>query len=163
MKIFGKDFSAYIKFQKTILLMILVVGFLRLGLSLGGLPVSTVKWFSITTAMFIGVVYYSIRVYTARFGSYRHLLPLMLIQGLTGQTVTIIGIAIAIYTNTDNIFSISEYSHAVPGKSWMHAGAHIVLGGIVLPLMWWPIAALIMFVTKKIASQPGQKTKSAVA
>jgi hypothetical protein len=157
MKIFGKDFFAYIKFQKIILLLILIVGFLRLGLSLGGLPVSVVKWFSITWVMFLGLIYYSIRVHTSGFGSYRHLLPLLLIQGLLGQMITVVGIAIAIYTNKDNIFSLPEYSQTFGGRTWMHAGGHIILGGFILSLMWWPIAALIMFVTKKIASQPGQK------
>jgi len=163
MKIFGKDFSAYINFQKMILLLILVVGFLRLALSLGGLPVSTVKWFSITSAMFVGMVYYSVRVYTTGFGSYRHLFPLLLIQGLIGQLITIIGIEIANFTGTDNIFSIAEYSHAVPGKSWMHAASHLVLGGIILPLMWWLAGCLMMFVTSKLNSSTNPKSKVATA
>ena len=159
MKIFGKDFSAYIKFQKAILLLILVIGFLRLGLSLAGLPVSTVKWFSITWVMFLGLVYYAIRVHTSGFGSYRHLLPLLFIQGFLGQLITVVGIAIAIYTNTDNIFSAPEYSQTFGGRTWMHAGGHLILGGITLPLMWWPIAALIMLATKKLTSQLNQKSK----
>jgi hypothetical protein len=163
MKIFGKDFSAYINFQKIILLLILAIGLLRLGLSLGGLPVSVVKWFSITTALFVGLVYYSIRVYTSGFGSYRHLLPLLLIQGLLGQLVTVVGIAIAIYTQKDNIFSLPEYSQTFGGRTWMHAGGHIILGGIILSLMWWPIAALIMFVTKRLVSSPKAESKTAIA
>ena len=38
------------------------------------------------------------------------------------------------------------------GKTWFHAGAHIVLAGaIVLPLFGWLVSSIVLFVTKKLA------------
>ena len=58
MNIFGKPSSDYIRFSRLFLVLIAVTGLVRLALSLGGVPNSTVKWFSMTGLMWIAVVYY---------------------------------------------------------------------------------------------------------
>lgn len=148
---FGKSLSEYVSFAKPILLLIAVVGIARLALSLGGVQTSAVKWLSVSAAMFIGLVYFSIRVYTTGFGSYKQLLPLLVIQSLVAQVIIIAGIVIAIQTGKDNIFSLPEYSGGQDGKTWLHAGAHLVLGGIVGPLLSWLVGCVIMWVTKKVS------------
>jgi hypothetical protein len=110
MKIFGKTLAEYISFQKYILLAIIVVGGGRLALSLAGVPDSAAKWLSITALMLFGVVYYGIKVHTSGFGSYKHLLPLVVIQSFVGELIIAVGVVISIFTDQDNIFSIPEYS-----------------------------------------------------
>jgi small basic protein len=149
MKIFGKTLSEYIAFQKIILILIVVVGVARLGLSLAGVPNSTAKWLSITAVMALGSLYYAIRVHTSGFGSYRQLLPLLFIQDLLAQLIIIAGILIAMYTGRDNIFSAPEYSGGGDGKNWLHVLAHLVLGGVIAPVLFWGICSLIMWMTKK--------------
>jgi hypothetical protein len=161
MRMFGKSLSEYIEFQKVILGLILVVGVVRLALSLAGVSVSAAKWFSITAALVIGTVYYGIRVHTRGFGGYKHLLPLSVIQNLLAQVIIVAAIALAIFTGNDNIFSIPEYSGGSDGKNWGHAGAHLVIAGIALSLVGWLLSSVIMFVTKKVA--PGTKGRAAVA
>jgi hypothetical protein len=148
---FGKTLSEYISFAKPILLLIIVVGIARLALSLGGVQSSAVKWLSVSAAMFIGLVYFAIRVYTTGFGSYKQLLPLLVIQSLVAQVIIITGIVIAIQTGKDNIFSLPEYAGGQDGKTWLHAGAHLVLGLTVGPLLAWLVGSIIMWVTKKIS------------
>jgi uncharacterized Tic20 family protein len=63
MKIFGKGFSEYVRFEKIILLLIAVVGIGRLAISLAGVPNSTARWVSITAVSFLGLLYVSIRVH----------------------------------------------------------------------------------------------------
>jgi hypothetical protein len=46
MKIFGKGFSEYVSFEKGFLILVPVVGLARLGLSLAGVPIATVKFVS---------------------------------------------------------------------------------------------------------------------
>ncbi len=87
MRMFGKSLSEYIEFQKVILGLIIVVGVVRLALSLAGVSVGIAKWFSITGALLIGIVYYGIRVPTRGFGGYKHLLPLSVIQNLLAQVI----------------------------------------------------------------------------
>ena len=148
---FGKTLSEYISFAKPILLLIIVVGIARLALSLAGVQSSAVKWLSVSAAMFIGLVYFAIRVYTTGFGSYKQLLPLLFLQGVVSQVIIISGIVIAMQTGKDNIFSAPEYSGGGDGKTWLHVGAHLALGTTVGPLLAWLVGCVIMWVTKKIS------------
>jgi hypothetical protein len=153
MKIFGKTFSEYIRFQKIFLILILVIGLMRLVLTLAGVANSVVIWFSLTAVTTLGWLYYSLRVYTSGFGTYKHLLPLLVIQNTLAQSITVLGIAIAIFTGTNNIYTADGFSGPYEGRSWLHAGGHILFGVILLSLVWWGVGAIIMFVTKKVVSR----------
>jgi hypothetical protein len=150
MKIFGKSLSDYVKFESGFLILVLVVGLARLILSLTGVPNSTTKFLSITVVFLLGLLYYSVRVYTSGFGSYKQLLPVLALPVILGSGIVITGIVIAILTAKDNIFSSPEYSPGkVDGKNWGHVGGHVV-AMFILPLILWAVGSLIMFVTKKI-------------
>lgn len=153
MKIFGKTLGEYISFQKLFLILILVVGLMRLILTLAGVENSIVTWFSLTAITTLGWLYYSVRVYTSGFGSYKHLLPLLIIQNTLAQVFAVAGIAIGIFTGNNNIFTADDFSGPYEGRSWSHAGGHILFGVILLSLGWWALGSVIMFVTKKIASK----------
>src|SRR5215813_12245394 len=98
MTIFGKRPSEYVKFAMPFLVLILSVGVIRLALSLGGVSSSIGKWFSITAVMWLGLLYYAIRVYTSGFGSYKQLLPICVLQSVTAQLVIVPAIILAIFT-----------------------------------------------------------------
>ena len=149
MRIFGKPLSAYLAFAKVFLLLIAIVGIARLALSLARVENATVKWLSISIVALLGLVYYSIRVHTSGFGSYKQLLALIVIQSIVAQAIIIAGIVIGIFTGRDNIFSAPEYSGGGDGKTWLHAGAHLLFGVIAGSLLAWLIGSLILFVTKK--------------
>jgi hypothetical protein len=152
MTIFGKRLSEYVEFSKPFLGLILIVGIARLALSLGGVPSSIVKWISITAVVWIGVLYYSIRVHTSGFGSYKHLLPICVLQSLVAQTIIILAIILAIFTGTDNAYSAPEFNFGSDGKTWLHVGAHLVLGTTTGSLLSWLIGCLVMLVTKKVVT-----------
>jgi hypothetical protein len=159
MKVFGKNVSDYIKFERRFLILILVVGLARLGLSLLGVANSVDKFLSLSVLGIIGLLYYSVRVCTSGFGGYKQLLPVLWLQWLVSQSIVVAGIVIAIAMSKDNIFSTPEYSpsarrhlEVADGRTWGHAEAHLILGIVILPLVSWLIGSLIMFVTKKIAS-----------
>jgi len=161
MTVFGKTFSQYLNFQKYILLLILAVGLGRLILSLANLPNSTTKWLSISVVSLIVLDYYSIRVHTTGFGSYKQLLPLIFIQSVIAQAIVIAGIVIAIYTHKDNVFSAPEFSGGTDGKTWIHAIAHLVVGVIIGPLVGWLIGCALLFVVKKVTPQGSAKQAGA--
>ena len=150
MTIFGKRLSEYVAFAKPFLILIPLVGIIRLALSLSGTPTSTARWFSITAVIWIGAVYFAIRVHTTGFGSYKQLLPIYVLQGIVAQAIIVPGIILAIFTATDNIFSVPEYAFANDGKTWLHVIAHLVAGTTIAPLISWIVGCLIMFVTKKL-------------
>ncbi len=150
MTIYGKSVSQYVRFQKPILGLIVVVGVVRLALSLAGVSPSSVKFFSLTVAWLIGLVAISILVHTRGFGGFKELLPLVAIQSLVSQVIAAGAIALAIGTGRDNIFSIPEYSGGVDGKTWGHAGAHLVIATVVLTIGGWLIGSIILYVTQKL-------------
>jgi hypothetical protein len=156
MTIFGRRLSEYVDFCKPFLVLIPIIGITRLALSLSGVPNSTAKWFSITALLWIGVVYYAIRVHTTGFGSYKQLLVVCAIQNLLAQVIIISGIVLAIVTGTSNIFSAPEYAFGGDGKTWLHVGAHLLIGTTLGSLVPWLIGSMILFVTQKLAGSEGR-------
>jgi hypothetical protein len=156
MRIFGKSFSEYVRFQKIILWLIVVVGVGRLALSLGGVPNSTAKWVSITGVMVIGAIYCALKVPTSGFGGYKHLLPLLVIQDALAELIVAASIVLSIVTGKENIFSAPEFSGGADGKTWGHVGAHVLVGFVIAPLFFWLVGSLIMLITRKI--QPANQT-----
>lgn len=169
MTIFGKSVSQYVRFLGPILGFILIVGIARLLLSLAGVSVASAKYFSLTGAWLVGLVFCSITVHTKGFGSYKELLGLVGIQSLVAQAFTAAAVALAIVTAHDNIYSIPEFSGNADGKTWGHVGAHLFLATPILTLAGWLIGSAILFVTKKAApaditsSAPKGKARSAGA
>lgn len=153
MTIFGKPLSEYVAFAKWFLVLILMVGIARLALSLGGVANSAAKWVSISVAMWIGIVYFAIRVHTTGFGTYRHLLPLYFLQSLAAQAVIVPAIILAIATGRDNIFSAPEFSFGGDGKTWVHVLAHLFVGTTIGSLVGWAVGCLVLFVTKKVTGK----------
>src|SRR5438477_13129888 len=92
---FGKKVKDYVRFERWILILIVVVFALRLGLSLAGVskaeyPVMTrtgiptipkaTEWVSINLVLLVGILYCAIAVQTRGFGTYvqtwrGHVLP----------------------------------------------------------------------------------------
>jgi hypothetical protein len=162
MIIFGKPLSQYVAFCKWFLILIPVTGIVRLALSLEGAPNSTAQWFSMTALVWIAVVYLSIRVHTSRFGSFKQLLVLCVLLNLSAQAVSIFGIVLAVVTGTTNIFSAPEYFLAGYSQTWLHAGAHLVIGTIAGSLVPWLVGSAILAVTRKL-SAPSKVTADPLA
>jgi len=161
MKIFGKSLPEYLGFEKGFLILVLLVGLARLVLSLVGLPNATVKFLSMTVVVLLGMIYFSVRVSTSGFGSYKQLLPVLALPVMVANLITITAIVTSIGTGKDNIFSAPEYSPGkVDGKTWGHVGGHVV-AMIVVPLVLWGIGSLIMLVTRKLTG--GRQPKEGAA
>jgi hypothetical protein len=163
MKIFGKSLSDYARFESGFLILVLVVGVARLAASLLGVPNAKVKFLSLTVVFLLGMLYYSVRVYTSGFGSYKQLLPVLALQVIVGNCIVIAGIVIGIVTGKDNIFTAPEFSPGkVDGKTWGHVGGHVI-ATIILPIVLWLIGCVIMFVTKKLSGSREHKGAAAGA
>ena len=150
-KIFNKTLSDYFSFQRAIMILIIAVGLLRLVLSLAGGSDSVVKWFSLTAVAVVGIIYCAVQVPRKGFGGYKHLLPLYLLQSVTGNLIIAGGIALSAITGKENIFSRPEYSGPMASNQWIHAAGHLADGFIIGPLIGWLIGAIIMFVVLKVS------------
>ena len=160
MNIFGKRLSEYAAFARAFLILIPIVGIARLVLSLGGEPNSTVKWVSVTALLWLTVIYYSVRVYTTGFGSYKQLLAICVLLNVVAQAVIIAGIVLAIVTGAPNIYSAPEYAFGGNGATWLHVAAHLFIGTTAGSLVPWLMGSVILFATKKLAPVSERKSKS---
>jgi hypothetical protein len=152
-KIFGKSFAEYIGFQKVWLALIAVVGIARLGMSLAGMPDATVKWAAMTVVGLAAIFYYGVVVHTSGFGSYKQLLPLMLIQSVLTNSIAIIGIALSM-AGLSNIFAAPEYSGIFAKMQWAHMLGHVLGGMGIGSLIGWGVASLVMLITKAVVKRP---------
>jgi hypothetical protein len=155
-QMFGKRVSQYLGFQKVCLALIATVGLARLGLSLTGLPDSTVKFLSMTVVGWAAVIYYGVAVHTKGFGSYKHLLPLMIFQVGVVQAIAVAGILLAI-AGYPNIYAAPEYSgppFARNPNQWNHLLGHVTIGIAAPVLLWWGVACLFLMITKRVARRP---------
>jgi hypothetical protein len=153
---FGKRVTEYLGFQKAWLVLLAIVGLGRLGLSLAGLPDRTVMWLSMTVVGWAAVFYYGVAVHTRAFGSYKHLLPLMIFQVVLVQAIAVFGILLAI-AGLPNIYAAPEYSgppFARSANQWTHALAHLTIGIVVPVLLGWGVGSLVLLITKKVARRP---------
>jgi len=163
MRIFGKSIHEYVNFEKGFLILVVVVGLARLVLSMGGVANSVDRFLSLSVLLLLGMLFYSVRVYTSGFGSYLQLLPVLWLQWITAQSIIILGIVIAIAGGKDNIFSAPEFSpNHQSGRTLQHALAHVVVM-IVVPVILWLVGCIIMFITKKIAGGGERKVTEAGA
>jgi hypothetical protein len=149
--IFGKKISEYVAFQKWFIVAALVVGFVKLAMSLGGVPNATLKWLPVNAVVFAGVLYAGVKVYTSGFGSYRQILPLGFLNIVPLHAAAVTGILLTI-AGYPNIFTAPEYGGEI--NQWLHALAHLTAGMIVGPLVLWAVGSLVMKVTKLIVRRP---------
>jgi len=149
--IFGKPLSEYVRFQRVFLILIVVVGLARLFASLAGMPNATVRFLSITVIGIVGVFYYGIRVYTTGFGSYKQLLPLIVIQNVVTHGLVIAAIVLARLTHQVNIYSAPEYGGNVAAR--YHILGHLLVGMVGFSLVAWLIASIVMWVTKRVSGK----------
>ena len=149
---FGKSVSQYLDFQKMFLGLLAAVGLARLGLSLAGLPDSTVRWLPMNVVAWAGALYYGVAVHTSGFGSYKQILPLGFFQTLLQQSIAVLGILLAI-AGLPNIYAAPEFSFNAQSQ-WTHLLSHLTIGIVVPPLLLWAVASLVMLITKKVVPRP---------
>jgi len=149
---FGKRISQYLDFQKVVLVLLAAVGLARLGLSLAGLPDTTVRWLSMNVVAWGGVLYYGVAVHSRGFGSYKQLLPLGFFQTLVMQSIAVLGILLAI-GGFPNIYAAPEFSFGAQSQ-WVHALAHLTIGIIAPSVLLWGVSSLVLRITKSLARRP---------
>jgi hypothetical protein len=148
---FGKRLSEYLDFQKLILGLLATVGLARLGLSLAGLPDTTVAWLSMNVVAWAGALYYGVAVHTKGFGSYKQILPLGIFQTVLQQGIAVLGILLAL-GGYPNIYAAPEFSFGAQSQ-WIHLLSHVTIGIVVPPFLLWGVASLVLLVTKRVVTR----------
>lgn len=147
---FGKSPADYIRFEKSILILIAVVYVFRLGMSLAGLSVEQTRWVSINIVLLVGLIYASVAVQTSGFGGYKQLLILLFFQAALAHILISLGIVLGIVAGKDNIFTVPEVFGGQDGKTWLHAFLHFAIAPILFPVIGWLPGSVILFVTRRV-------------
>jgi len=150
MTVFGKSLSEYLRFERGVLWLVLVVGLLRLGLSMAGAPKANVSAFSLTVLVLGASIYLGVHAQATGFGSYRRLLPLVFFPNVLAHAIAILGIAVAAVTGQENIFTAPEFGGA--SSTTQHVIGHAVVGAVVAPLFNWGVASLSMLVSRRLGT-----------
>src|ERR1700688_206156 len=148
---FEKKLADFIRFEKWILILIAAMWAVRLAVSLTGASFTVTRWFSINIVLLVGLIYCSIAVHTAGFGSYKQLLGLLFIQTAFAHLLIATGIAIGIVTGKDNAYTAPEVFGGSDGRTGVHIAAHLI-AAVILPLITWLIGSVILFATKRVRS-----------
>jgi hypothetical protein len=153
---FGKPYSEYVRFQVPLLVAIAAVGGIRLAASIAGASDDAVKYASMTLVYFAGVLYYGLRVGPTGFGTYRHILPLVLNQSVVFHTISVIGIALSA-NGFPNVFDKPEFRG--PGGSTettalAHALSHLLVGMTLGTLVGWGLGSAAMATLGRPQKQP---------
>jgi hypothetical protein len=151
--LFGKKFSEYVRFERWILILIAAVFVIRMGVSAAGTPINVARWVSINLVLLAGLIYCSVGVHTKGFGSYKQLFGLLLLQNVFAHTLIALGIALAVVTGSDNIYTAPEFFNGSSGSNFIHVAMHLIAGFIV-PVFAWLVGSVILFATKKLSSRP---------
>jgi hypothetical protein len=146
---FGRPVKEYLALQKWWLVALAAVGLLRIALSLGGLPDSTVKWASTNLVGLAAFVYYGVAGQRRGF-LYKQLLPLTFFHGVVFHALAVTGILLTI-AGFPNIYAAPEYSGPAGTSQWFHLGAHLTVGMVAAPLVGWAFASLAMLVTRAVS------------
>ena len=146
---FGKKFADYIRFQSWILILLATVFLIRLGLSLSGASFSQIRWLSMNVVLLLGLIYCGIAVQIRKFGGYRHLFGLLLVQNVISHTLIALAIVLSIVTARPNIFTTPEVSGGADGATWVHVAAHAI-AGVLVSVFAWLFASIILFVTRRV-------------
>ena len=146
---FERKFADYIRFQSWILILIVAVFLIRLGLSLGGASFPQVRFVSINVVLLVGLIYCSIAVHVRKFGAYRQLFGLLLVQNVLAHMLIALAIVLSIVTGRANVFTAPEGSNSSDGAVWSHVIAH-VFAGFLMTVFAWLLGSLILFITRKV-------------
>jgi hypothetical protein len=157
--VFGKKFSEYVRFERWILILIGSAFIIRMAISAAGTPIDVARWVSINIVLLAGLVYCSVAVQTTGFGGYKQLFGLLLIQNVFAHTLIALGIALAVVTGTDNIYTAPEFFGGSSGRNLGHSAMHLIAGFIV-PVFAWLVASVILFATKKLKPASLSEAKS---
>jgi hypothetical protein len=159
---FGKPLAYYVRLQAYPLAAILVIFLARLSMSSLGIPGSVEMILSVTLVQFLALPYYALLAKRENL-SFRHLYAMGLTQSLFAQTLIALAIVLGIFTGRDNIYTIPEFypvglqgpdgPFPVDGKNWMHAGAHVLFAGLLVPpLVYWGISSVCLVIARRVKS-----------
>jgi hypothetical protein len=145
---FGKPVREYLALQKWWLVALVIVGLLRIGLSIGGSPAPAVKWWTSTNLLgYAAAVYYGVVGYQRGF-LFKQLYPLILFHTIVFHALASLGILLTI-AGYPNLYATPEVT-AFPNQ-WWHLGAHLTIGMAAGSLVGWGMASLAMLVTRAVS------------
>jgi hypothetical protein len=144
MKLFNKPLSVYLQFAKTGIYLLALVSVIRFLMQpVFNIPYAQGTHFtSVTILMILLMIYYAFRANAAGY-DYRDLLGIATALAWPTTVMIILGIAIDEFGGIDTYYT--DPAHSGSPNPWLHIGGHVLVSGIITPLVLWGIGALIYY------------------
>jgi len=145
MKLFNKPLGAYWQHAKGGIYLLAALSVIRFLMNpLLKIPYAQGTTFtSVTILMILVMAYYAFRAGSSSLNSYRDLLGIATVIGLSTAAMIILGIAIDDLGGIDTYYT--DLAHGGNLNTWLHMGGHLV-AGIVSSLVLWGVGSLVYYV-----------------
>jgi len=146
MKLFNKPLGAYWQHAKGGIYLLAALSVIRFLMKpMLNIPYAQGTLFtSVTILMILVMAYYAFRAASSGSGSYRDLLGIAAVIGLSTAAMIILGIAIDDFGGIDTYYT--DPAHGGSLNAWQHIGGHLVFTGILSSLVLWGIGSLVYYV-----------------
>ena len=150
-QMFGHKIGEYIRFQRWILALIVLVFAVRLGASLAGRPNEEIRWISMSAVGAVALIYVAVAVHTKRFGSYKQLFGLLLISECPLSHSDCVSDSpwhcLPVRTTYSPLPStLAARTERTGCMFWL-----TLLGGFLNAVVGWLFGWLILLITRKVA------------
>jgi hypothetical protein len=143
---FGRSLPEWARFMRPVLVALVAVGLARGLLSVAGFD-RLAELASTTALVLVGSLYAGVRVAVSGFGSYRHLFPMVLVQGFVANLLSALGV-LAAAAGLSNIYATPEHSN-LPNYL-PHAIGHVIGGLTLVPAATWILASAALLGTRAL-------------
>lgn len=149
MKLFDKPFGAYWQHAKGGIYLLAALSVIRFLMT----PVFNVPYAqgthftSVTILMIVLMVYYAVRAAASGFDSYRDLLGIAAVLGLSTAAMIMVAIAIDDFGGIDTYYT--DPAHGGSLNAWQHMAGHLIFTGIISSLVLWGIGSLVYFIANR--------------
>jgi hypothetical protein len=161
MKIGGHRMREHLRLLAFPFALIFAVWLLRLVLPLAGVPISVVRFASVTTATAFAILVATVLMHWRSFGGYASVVVASFLVNLWSEVLIVLAVAFAVLTGTHNIYIAPEFS--IPGEDALHLvhmRAHLTFGIGVGTLEGAAMGSLVLWLLRTLVPSPGEAAKT---
>ena len=152
MTISGRSLGEHIRLLTPLFGLIAAVWVLRWSLFHLGLPLSLVRYLSITVIVPVCILLAAVLIHVKRFGGYSNVVLSAVLLVMWSQALIVAAILLAVLTGIDNVYTLPEFSGLDPDPNHVrHIRGQVTFGIGFESLFGALIGCLFLFMLRRIA------------
>jgi hypothetical protein len=152
MNISGRSFGEHIRLLTPLFGLIAAIWVLRWSLFHLGLPLSVVRYLSVTAILPVCILLAAVLIHVKRFGGYSNVVLSAFLLVMWSQALIVAAILFAVLTGIDNVYTLPEFSALGPDPNHTrHIRGQLTFGIGFESLSGALIGCLFLFILRRIA------------